>query len=175
MNNWYVAKVKPQKERFLINYLRSKEVETYAPRILRVTRKGRSAEALFPTYRFCRCDPHSHEWPMVRWAPGVSYFLGGDEGPTRIPDSLIDYLRNQVKWWNEEGVQPALKPGARVRVVGGPLDGLEGIFQTYMPARQRCVVLLQTVNRLMTAEVPYIQLQSAASAGFRLASVPTLT
>ena len=173
MKNWYVAKIKPHKERFLTDYLASKGIETYFPKILRITRRGRVVEPLFPTYIFCKCDPVSPEWPMIRWAPGLSYFLGSDCGPTPVPESLMDYLHVRVEWWNEDGIKPTLRTGERIKVIGGPLDGLEGIFQAYVPARQRCRVLLHTVSRLMTAEVPEAQLQAVASDRLRLTTVPS--
>lgn len=163
MKSWYVAKVKPRKEGLLIDYLSNREVGVYFPKILRTTRRGRVLEALFPTYLFCRLDPHSPGWPLIRWAPGLSYFLGSDGEPSPVPETLIGYLQSRVNWWNGEGFRRRLTPGERVRVVGGPFDGLEGIFQKYVPARQRCRVLLRTVSRLMAAEVPEEQLLSVAS------------
>ena len=100
---------------------------------------------------------------MVRWAPGLSYFLGSDGTPSAVPETLIDYLQSRVSWWNGEGFRRRLTPGERVRIVGGPFDGLEGIFQTYVPARQRCRVLLHIVRQLIAAEVPEAHLQVVAS------------
>jgi len=172
VKSWYVAKVKPRKESFLIDYLSAKEVGTYFPKILRTTRRGRVMEPLFPTYLFCCFEPLSSGWPLVRWAPGLSYFLGSDRVPSAVPETLIDYLQSRVSWWNGEGFRQRLTPGERVRVVGGPFDGLEGIFQTYVPARQRCRVLLHTVRRLMAAEVPEAQLQAVASSRLQLLRLP---
>ena len=105
-------------------------------------------------YLFCHVDPNSSDWPAIRWAPGVSYFLSTGHVLSPVPDELISQIEERVSMWNTGGYEPQFKPGERVSVLSGPFFGLEAIFQRYIPARQRCEVLLQTLNKLAKVEIP---------------------
>ncbi len=101
--NWYVAKSKPQKEAWLTTSLTSLGVEVFYPRIISNRRGKRTLEPLFPTYVFCKFEVETPEWPAIRWSPGLSYFLGTDGHPTAIPDEIVDYIKDRISWWNNEG------------------------------------------------------------------------
>lgn len=154
MEGWYVAKSKPQKEASLVRFLSQWDVEVFFPQVVHSTRTGRQLQALFPTYLFCHLDPESSVWPVVRWAPGMAYFLAFDGQPTRVPQTLVDYLRQRVGQLSAEGPSRHLAPGDKVTVLSGPFTGLEGIFQRYVPGRQRCRILLEVVGRLTSTELP---------------------
>ena len=100
---------------------------------------------------------------MVRWAPGLTYFLSSDGEPARLPQTLIDYLRQQISEENHPGASRNLEIGDRVLVSDGPFAGLEGIFQRYMSSRQRCRILLETVGRLTAVELPEWEVKEASS------------
>lgn len=155
MNGWYVAKSKPRKEDWLITSLTQLGVEVFYPRI-RARKRGKLlTEPLFPTYLFCHFDGAPTNWPAIRWAPGLNYFLSTDRIPTRVPDEMMAFLDEQVKRWNGEGhKERSLKTGDTVVVDNGPFAGLEGIFQAYIGPRQRCKILIQTMGRLATVELP---------------------
>jgi len=153
MEAWYVAKTKARKERLVEMYLTEKlRVEVFLPIIHHPAGRKAGWEPLFPTYLFCLVDPQSADWPAIRWAHGVSYFLGGPE-LVPVSDELIAHLKQRVSGWNEGGYVPRFASGEQVMVSSGPFSGLEGIFQRYVPARQRCQVLLQLLGRLAKVEV----------------------
>jgi len=155
LESWYVAKTKPGKEWLVKTYLTQRQsVEVFLPLIRRPAGRKPGWEALFPTYIFCLVDPQSADWPAIRWAPGLSYFLCTGQELVPVSDELIAHLKQQVFWWNEGGYMPRLTPGERVMVASGPFSGLEAIFQKYIPARQRCQVLLHILGRLAKVEVP---------------------
>lgn len=161
MEAWYVAKTKPGKELWVEIYLTRKlGVEVYLPLIRRPAGKKAGWEPLFPTYLFCFTNPMSAEWPAIRWMPGLSYFLGAGQELVPVSGELINHLKQRVSWWNERGYLPQFKPGERVMVTDGPFSGLEGIFQCYLPARQRCQILLQVLGRLTNVEIPAESLRS---------------
>ncbi len=153
MEGWYVAKVRLNQETGLINFLSQQEVEVFYPKVMEPSRKGPALKPLFPTYMFCYLDPESSSWPMIRWAHGLAYFLSCDNEPVCVPQPLIEYLQQQVSRLNDRGFSKQLKPGEAVSVLGGPFLGLEGIFQRYIPGRQRCQILLEVVGRLTTVEL----------------------
>jgi transcriptional antiterminator RfaH len=155
MEAWYVAKTRPGKERMVETYLaKNWGVEVFLPIIRHPAGRKAGWEPFFPTYLFCFVDPQSADWPAIRWAPGLSYFLGAGQELVPVSDELIAHLKQRVFWWNEGRYAPRFAPGERVAVTSGPFSGLEAIFQRYIPARQRCQVLLQVLGQLAKVEVP---------------------
>ncbi len=159
MKGWFIAKSKPQKESWLMASLASLGVHAYFPRIAHRNSRNIKIEPLFPTYVFCNFDPETPSWPMIRWAPGLSYFLSVDGHPTRVPNDLVDLIRRRVEGWNSNGYRGMRRvPGERVIVASGPFEGLEGIFRKYTNARQRCEILLDVVGRLTRVEIDETEL-----------------
>ena len=154
MEGWYVAKIKPQKETCLMSFLSQWGVEVFFPRMMQPGKSGGVLKPLFPTYMFCYLDPQSSIWPVARWAPGMSYFLSHDDVPIGVPHTVVEYLQERVSRWNDGRRCADLAQGDKVVVLGGPFSGLEGIFQQYVPSRQRCQVLIETLGRLATVELP---------------------
>lgn len=169
MEGWYVAKIKPQKEAALMGFLSQFGVQVFFPRIVSPGHNGQNGhaggrlQALFPTYLFCYVDPESGSWPLVRWAPGMSYFLGSDGEPSRIPHTMIDYLRQRVTQWNDPDYARQLASGDKVVVTGGPFEGLEGIFQRYVPSKKRCQIFLEVVGRITSVELPEWEVEGTSS------------
>lgn len=161
MEAWFVAKTKPSKERFAETCITDKwGIEVFFPVIRRPFCNKSAFESLFPTYLFCRFDTQSNIWPAIRWVPGLCYFLGAGQQIVPVSDELIDALRKRVARWNDGGHLPRFSPGDRVVVAEGPFSGVEGIFQKYMPARQRCQVLLQILGQQNRVELPAQSLSS---------------
>ncbi len=163
MSSWYVAKTKNQKERWLEFVLSRMDVEVFFPRIVSRKRGKETLEPLFPTYIFCRLERDRPDWPAIRWAEGLNYFLGVDGTPTSVPDELVEYLKGRVDDWNGSGsAVHRFSEGDTVTVAYGPLAGLAGVFQGYVKAGERCRILLQVVGRLSSVELPEYDLKTAA-------------
>jgi len=153
MHEWFVAKIRPNKEASVITTLGHWDVETFYPQFEVDGRVGRRREALFPSYLFCSVDKSSPLWPRIRWAPGLAYFLGSD-GPAAVPEQLVAHLRDRVREWDETHSANDLAQGQPIEVTSGPFAGMDGIFDRYVPARQRCQVLLNTMSGPMMVEMP---------------------
>ena len=155
MKAWYVAKTKPAKERMVETYLTEIwDIEVFLPIIRCPSGKKGGSEPLFPTYIFCLADPWSDSWPAIRWAPGLSYFLNAGQELVPVNNELITHLKQQVSWWNGGGYVPSFTSGEQLKVIGGPFYGLEAIFQRYLPAKQRCQVLLEILGQQARVEIP---------------------
>jgi transcription antitermination factor NusG len=172
MESWFVAKTKPAKERYVETCVSKKwGVDVFFPIIRRPSGNKSTFEPLFPTYIFCCFDIQSTIWPAIRWVPGLCYFLGTGQQLVPVSDELIDALRQRVAWWNEGGYIPHFTPGERVVVANGPFSGVEGIFQRYLHARQRCQVLLQILGQPNRVELPV----QALNAGRRYRGLALVT
>ena len=168
MQSWYIAKINVQKETVLQTFLSNYGVGAFSPKIIYLGQKGGTPKPLFPTYMFFDVDPESSNWPIVRWAPGIMYFLPRDGFPAPIPQELIDFLRQRTTEGNESSNISHLRQGDKVVVTGGPLVSLEGVFQSYLPSKDRCRILLDVVGRLTRVELPGSEVEEVSSAGLKI-------
>ena len=160
--SWYVAKTKGQKESWVESVLTRMDVEVFSPRIVGRKRGKATLEPLFPTYVFCRLELDRPDWPAIRWAHGLNYFLGVDDIPVPVPDEMVEYLRRRVADWNGSvETTHRFSDGDPVTVAYGPFAGLDGIFQSYVRAGERCRILLQVVGRLSSVELREYDLHTA--------------
>jgi transcription termination/antitermination protein NusG len=81
---------------------------------------------LFSGYLFVRMDPNKDGRLQVLKTPGIAGFVGNNTGPLPIPDQQIEDIRTVLTERVECTVLPFLEEGACVRVVRGPLAGVEG-------------------------------------------------
>ncbi len=160
--HWYVAKVRRGTESALEEQLVPLGVEVYHPEIIVSHGGRRRLEPLFPTYLFCRADPRSELWVRVRRARGLKYILGSEQRPTPVEDRILETIQARVRDWNAGGWREAFEPGDRVIVTAGPLKGLEAIFVRYLPARERCKILISTLARQHAVEIDASIMTSAA-------------
>ncbi len=106
---------------------------------------------LFPGYMFVRSP--LDELELVWQAKGVVRVVGGDcEHPTPVPDDQILRVRAVV----DSGVRvepcPYLKEGMMVRVLRGPLMGIEGIF-VQRKNLGRIVMAVDLIGKAVATEI----------------------
>lgn len=155
MKAWYVAKTQPRKERLAEDYLcRRLDVEVFIPYIQQPLKKKAGLEMLFPSYIFCLVDPQSKDWGAIRYAPGISYFLGYGTELIPVSEEIVDHIKTRVAIWNDNENAIQYKAGDELIVTDGPFSGLDVIFQRYIPSRQRCQVLIKVLGQLNKAEIP---------------------
>ena len=68
--------------------------------------------------------------------------------------TAMKHLQDRIQAWNGGGVHQRWVPGSTVPIVGGPFAGIDCIFKSYIPARQRCQVLLEVVGKVALVELP---------------------
>ena len=151
---WYLARTKPRKEQILATNLARWDVETFYPYIRRSGAQMSKLEPLFPSYIFCKFDITAPTWQAVRWAPGLSYFLTAGDELARIDESLITYLREKTRRWNEGAIEARFSPGDRVAIVDGPFSGFTAMFKEYISTRERCRILVDAIPGISVVEIP---------------------
>ena len=161
MEHWYLAKSKPRKERLLAANLERWDVETFYPYMRRSGSQDAKMEPLFPTYIFCRFDQSAPTWQAIRWAPALAYFLKSGDEIARIDDSLVEHLQAKILRWNQGISEARFNPGDRVKIVDGPFAGFTAMFKDYLPARERCRILLESVPSMSNMEIPERDLELA--------------
>ena len=152
---WYVIGAKARREQFAQVQLARRGVDTFLPRILEPPSfNGRSAIApLFPGYLFVHIDLEEQFFDVV-WTPGVRKFIGFGTLPSPLDDSVVEFLQQRT---GQEGILrtlPDFRPGERVRITHGPLEGLVGIIESPGSGRGRVRVLMELLRRQTRVEVP---------------------
>src|SRR5262249_16161106 len=128
---WFCLRSQPKHEHIAAGYLqKDADLEVYLPRIRfrRVTRRGAVwvTEALFPNYLFARFDWQS-SFRQVQAARGVQTIVHfGNRWPT-LADETIEELRSLLGEAEIHIIPEKLEKGDAVRIVEGPLQGLQAV------------------------------------------------
>lgn len=147
--NWCVVNTKPRQENNARLNLERLGVETFCPRLKQnriIRRKQRTVIGpLFPGYLFVRFDLAKH-YRAVHYTQGVRGVVTFGSAPAMVDEEMIESIKSRL----EDGsvvIQPSsLTPGQTVRILEGPLEGLEAIFEREMPAQERVVLLLRALS-----------------------------
>jgi transcriptional antiterminator RfaH len=161
--SWYVVRSKSRREEYAQDQLIRRGVETFLPRVIEHVRGVHPVVGpLFPGYLFARIHLES-QYTSVIWAPGVHNMVAFGDTPTPVDREVIEFLFQRC---GAEGVVrrlPAFADGDRVRVVGGPLEGLHGIVQGRASGRERVRVLMQLLGRQTHVSLSTAVLERMAS------------
>jgi len=158
---WYVVRTKARSERLVASGLHDNHINAYMPIIPCSSRRHNPehttiGEPLFPGYVFVQLDPASPAMVRTRSYPGVSYLISQEGHPAAVPDEVVHAIRERVDavWRRLHTGHEPFRPGERVRVVSGPMAGLDAIFERPVSGRQRCEVLLHLMNRVARVIIP---------------------
>jgi transcriptional antiterminator RfaH len=139
---WAAAQLQPQRERLALHCLALAGFEIYQPRLReRRLRNGRRVEVqplLFPGYCFLSIEL---QWRAAHYCPGVIRLVMDGLQPAKVPDVVIDEIRARERNGVVHLPERELRRGDAVRVVGGALRGLAGLYDG-QPAPERVAVLL---------------------------------
>jgi transcription elongation factor/antiterminator RfaH len=130
--SWYAVYTKPRHERKVNVHLLREGITTFLPEVERWSRrkdrKKRVFSPIFPGYLFINTELNNGSRLKVIKTRGVVRILGNKGIPTAIPEHQIEAIQKVIDGRKAISTYPYLKKGQIVRVIGGPLEGLEGIF-----------------------------------------------
>jgi transcription antitermination factor NusG len=78
--------------------------------------------------------------------------VGNSSGPLPVPEDSIGSIQSFLKHGFKMDPHPYLKVGARVRITGGPLNGIEGILAR-KKNRKLLVVSVDLIQRSVSVEI----------------------
>lgn len=149
---WYAVCCKPRQEAVAEENLLRQGYQTYLPRICNTRRrKGQwvsKAEPLFPRYLFIRVDPARHSIAPVRSTRGVSSLVRYCGMPATVPEKVIETIMRRVDADPSlhHNNRPLFCAGEQIRLVEGPLAGMDGVFAEE-DGEKRVIVLLELLGK----------------------------
>lgn len=137
---WFAVWTRSRQEKVAASMLQMVGVDHFLPLKSELRqwtdRKQTVSVPLFSGYLFVRMNPTKDSRLQVLKAPGIAGFVGNSNGPLPIPDQQIEDIRTILAQRADCTVIPILEEGDRVRVVRGPLTGIEGrLLQTNSSSR----------------------------------------
>ena len=109
---------------------------------------------LLPCYVFIKMVYSNQLWYLVTNTRGVTGFCGPQGRPIPMKEDEIRKMRLE-----EFVVDADFKPGDRVSIDNGPLEGFEGTIREANDEAQRAKVSIVMFGRQQEVEVEYIQMQ----------------
>lgn len=157
---WFLVFTKPSAESTAKTNLERQGYRVYYPRVLRPSlHRGRWIErivSLFPRYLFIQLDAARQSLAPVRSTLGVANIVRFGVESTVVPDAIVDGLLRHAdpqSGLHKISSTKPFEPGARVGIIAGAFEGLEGIFERDA-GEERVVILLKLLGRDAPVRVP---------------------
>jgi transcription antitermination factor NusG len=129
---WYAVHTYPRHEKMVAERIQRQGLTTFLPMTTEVHRWSDRRKTvqlpLFSCYVFVQLVPTNEKRLRVLQTDGVISFVGSQRVGTPIPDEQIEAVLALMGRKVTCTTHPFLKVGQRVRVRGGALDGVEGVF-----------------------------------------------
>ncbi len=157
---WYLVQSKPRNEaRVLENRVRQ-GYETYLP-LMEVERLQRGKllkkmEPLFPRYLFLHLEEGNDNWGPIRSTLGVAGLVRFGQAYAVVSNEVMEAVRERT----QDIRKTLFESGDNIRVVSGPLLGLEGVFEI-ADGEQRSFVLLEFMQKQQRVSVSTADLRAA--------------
>jgi transcriptional antiterminator RfaH len=156
---WYLVQSKPRNEARALENLVRQGYETYLP-LMEVERLQRGKllkkmEPLFPRYLFLHLEEGNDNWGPIRSTLGVAGLVRFGQAYAVVSDEVMDAVRERT----QDIKKSLFESGDNVRVVSGPLLGLEGVFEI-ADGEQRSFVLLEFMQKQQRVSVSTADLRA---------------
>jgi transcription antitermination factor NusG len=155
---WYAIWTRSNCERLVAQQLAAKGFAAFLPEMsTRSRRNGRSHVVqvpMFPGYLFLRQTMEKAAYVEILKARGIVRILeGGWNRLTPVAEEEVDAIQRLLASGEPLFPHAYFRQGDRVRVVEGPLAGVEGIFVRDKPQKGRLVVSVNLLRTSVAVEV----------------------
>ncbi len=153
---WAVVNTHSHKEQIALEHLNRQSFETYCPRIwkrISHARRFQNVERpLFPGYVFVRADAGQDQWRPILSTVGVRTLVRFGNQLGLLSDAFIASLRARERDGVIVAPESPYRPGQRVKLVGGPFDGVTATILS-SNEKDRLVVLMDLLQNSVRATV----------------------
>ncbi len=159
MRRWYVVNTHAKAEHKAAWHLSNQGLPAYLPQYLKRRRHARRVDMvkapLFPRYLFVELDIERDRWRVVSSTIGVNHVVGGEMGPTPVPDGVIELIRARE---DETGLIPLAREarfakGDKLQILDGAFADSIGLFEC--PSDEdRVFLLLDLLGRQVRVRLP---------------------
>ncbi len=161
--HWYSVYTRSKHEQKVYERLTRKEIETFLPLIERWSRRRdrrkRIKLPLFPGYLFVWTEMNAYTHLEILKTESVVRILGNNGIPVPIPDEQIYAIQILMKNGIAVTPYPYLKEGMKVRVVNGPLIGVEGFLLKTQPQKHRLVLSVDLLKESCSVEIDELDVE----------------
>jgi transcriptional antiterminator RfaH len=163
---WYVVHTKPRQELLALENLERQGYCCYLPQLKYKKPKARKLividEPMFPRYMFIGADAlfEKKGTSFIRSTKGVHELVRFGTEPAEIKFELLKGIFDREQSQHSSPSEP-FKAGDCVRVVDGPLAGIETIYQAET-GEERSMILLKLLNRPLQVQIATAQLRKSA-------------
>jgi transcription antitermination factor NusG len=153
---WYAIYTRPRWEKKLAGSYTERDIEHYLPLVktlkLWSDRKKWVQEPLFKSYIFVHVS--REEYIRALQAPGAVRYISFEGKAVSIPDVQIDAIRTFIESGDDPVLDsPDIQPGDRIRVVRGPLKGLEGTL-VEIQKKHRVRIIIDGIQQSLHIRIP---------------------
>jgi transcription antitermination factor NusG len=153
---WFAVWTRSRQEKVSATMLAAMGVQHFLPLKSEIRqwsdRKQRVDVPLFSGYLFVRINSSRASGLQVLKATGIAGFVGNTSGPLPIPDQQIEDVRTILTRQPDCTVLPFIKKGLRVRVIKGPLAGVEGRLLS-SNAASRLLISIEMIHKTLAVSV----------------------
>ena len=161
---WFLLKTKTRQEKRAMENLQRQHAECYCPEVFveKIFRgkKSQVFEVLFPGYLFVNFRNPRSPLHSVKNTRGVQNFVSFGGSPARVPCALIQELKEKTKPSENLLISNLPKRGDKLKVTGGPFEGISVVF-SQPNGDERAEVLLNMMNQQVKASISYSNLVTA--------------
>ncbi|MEC8839371.1 MAG: UpxY family transcription antiterminator [Candidatus Neomarinimicrobiota bacterium] len=154
MKNWIAVYTKSRHEQTVVNELNKKNIESYCPMFKeRRQWSDRKKWVYFPLFRsYVFANIEIKENIYVLQTIGVNKIVKFQEKISIIPDQVIDNIKNIIEGeYNVEKADYFIK-GDEVRVVSGPLKGLDGVVLDSR-GTNKVIIKIEAIQQAFSVEI----------------------
>ncbi len=160
---WYAIYTRSKHEQKVNDRLGIKCIETFLPLIERWSRRKdrrkRIKIPLFPGYLFVRAEMNANTYLEIVKTDSVVRVLCNEDQPAPIPDEQVHAIQTLIKNGIAVTPIPYLREGMRVRVVNGPLMGMEGILLKTKPNKHRLVLSVDLLQESVSVDIDELDIE----------------
>jgi transcription antitermination factor NusG len=153
---WYALHTRARHEKAIERRLREQGLEVFVPTMVEVhrwsDRKKKVETPLFSCYVFLHSALSEQDRTHVYRIESVHGFVGTRGATIPIPDEQIESIQKVLAQPAPWRSYPFLKVGQRVRVRGGAMDGVEGVFLSEN-GDHSLVISIDAIQRSMAVRI----------------------